>query len=721
MTSQHDDIKTSGRESTALLTMDAELFIATLLEDNALDNSELSPKTIECLKTLNNYLDCRDQMDNKYVEVDELQLIAKFETLTDSGGIETDSDDPSEYKAEYQQQSIEGTPVETLNELFASAAIAKPIYEREITRLVAAVCEARGEKMENVEVVFPDLKGRKRALEKTDDDYSNRKPGPGIAWLYDIVRGSVKFNCRFQIAKFLELCKEDPNVYIVKAKNRFTNPTLPGYRDLNLHIRINCEGFTHICEIQIHHKSIYVLDKALGTHRYYEYFRKYFAGATGSLEERLNDLRMIGNGAEAWDTSHLQQLLDANDLDETRLDRLGKVFREHLCEYNWALRTCSRLLMLRVELYGEDHPTVADTYRDMAASALFIRPTFCTALNRRALEIYKKTIGENNLFVASLYNDLGRASWLANNADESYLCFKKALESVRGKDILLAGKTLTSIGTLSRVQGRLDEAMSYVQEALAVYERILGSEDIEVGRAYRCMGTILRDQGKLDDAIATLKRAAEVFKMTSGPDHFHVGDAYDNIGQVLRDQGKLEESLSMHRKSMEISKKVFGEGHMFLAWDYCNIGDVLWELGDFEEAVEFSSKSLTICDQQVDDSHALPKTLAKANRTMAKALQKDHKLDEALKKLELSLEKYGGIKGKTHLIDLARTYNALSSVLDELGRKQEAIEMEAKANAITNTPENDFIECWLTAFRIPMLPHCVSKPKSLLQTTRTSV
>mmetsp|Transcript_31908 Transcript_31908/g.77328 ORF Transcript_31908/g.77328 Transcript_31908/m.77328 type:complete len:201 (+) Transcript_31908:185-787(+) len=162
MTSQHDDIKTSGRESTALLTMDAELFIATLLEDNALDNSELSPKTIECLKTLNNYLDCRAQMDNKYVEVDELQLIAKFETLTDSGGIETDSDDPSEYKAEYQQQSIEGTPVETLNELFASAAIAKPIYEREITRLVAAVCEARGEKMENVEVVFPDLKGRKR-------------------------------------------------------------------------------------------------------------------------------------------------------------------------------------------------------------------------------------------------------------------------------------------------------------------------------------------------------------------------------------------------------------------------------------------------------------------------------------------------------------------------------------------------------------------------------
>jgi hypothetical protein len=45
-------------------------------------------------------------MDDTYFEVDELQTIAKFQLTTDSGGIETDSDAPLEFKIEYEQQAI---------------------------------------------------------------------------------------------------------------------------------------------------------------------------------------------------------------------------------------------------------------------------------------------------------------------------------------------------------------------------------------------------------------------------------------------------------------------------------------------------------------------------------------------------------------------------------------------------------------------------------------
>jgi hypothetical protein len=107
--------------------------------------SELRSENKEFLHTIHKYLDCREKMDAKYLEVDELQTIAKFQLTTDSGGIETDSDDRFEFKTEYQQQSIKAEPVRTLQELYAAAEISKPIYQDTITRIVDQVCEALGE------------------------------------------------------------------------------------------------------------------------------------------------------------------------------------------------------------------------------------------------------------------------------------------------------------------------------------------------------------------------------------------------------------------------------------------------------------------------------------------------------------------------------------------------------------------------------------------------
>jgi hypothetical protein len=47
--------------------------------------------------------------------------------LTESGGIETESDDPFEFKPEYQRQSTEAKPVKTLDKLYKAAKIAEPI------------------------------------------------------------------------------------------------------------------------------------------------------------------------------------------------------------------------------------------------------------------------------------------------------------------------------------------------------------------------------------------------------------------------------------------------------------------------------------------------------------------------------------------------------------------------------------------------------------------
>jgi hypothetical protein len=114
------------------------------------------------LHTIHKYLDCREKMGAKYLEVDELQTITKFHLTTDSDEIETDSDDPLVFKTEYHQQSIKAKPAKSLPELYAAEEIGKSIHQDIITRIVDQVCEACGDQMDTVEVDFAPPK-RQRA------------------------------------------------------------------------------------------------------------------------------------------------------------------------------------------------------------------------------------------------------------------------------------------------------------------------------------------------------------------------------------------------------------------------------------------------------------------------------------------------------------------------------------------------------------------------------
>ena len=91
------------------------------------------------------------------------------------------------------------------------------------------MARVRGEDLESVEVQFPPLKGRERALQKADDDYIKQKPATAVPWFYDVVRGSIQFSTIEQVEQSILQILDDPSIAIVKAKNRFQRPSLTGY------------------------------------------------------------------------------------------------------------------------------------------------------------------------------------------------------------------------------------------------------------------------------------------------------------------------------------------------------------------------------------------------------------------------------------------------------------------------------------------------------------
>ncbi|CAJ1933337.1 unnamed protein product [Cylindrotheca closterium] len=260
-----EEEESSTEEKTIAIVEKVSARLNGLKEASA--SVKLRDKTKENLHMLHKYLDSRSKIDDRIHQVDEFQRIATFPLVTDSGGIETKSDDPLEFKSDFQQQLAEGKPVITLDERHIVARIAKPIYRQTLENIVDQVYSFCGCNKDDIQILGVPLKGSERAQEKADDDYSKRKPGPGVSWLYDIVRASIIFSTTEQIARCLEAIRDDPSIRVVKAKNRFEKPTLTGYRDFNLCIQIDIPGyrFRHICELQIHHKAIQVLQTELKT------------------------------------------------------------------------------------------------------------------------------------------------------------------------------------------------------------------------------------------------------------------------------------------------------------------------------------------------------------------------------------------------------------------------------------------------------------------------
>ncbi|CAJ1967352.1 unnamed protein product [Cylindrotheca closterium] len=330
---------------------------------------ELGP-TSAFLKTLRAYLDCRDLMDAKYTEVDELHSIAKLELKEDSNGIQVVD---NEYKSEFQQQTVDGDPVMYAEELYAAAAIVEPIYKEMIEGIVKQVKDFLPEQKDDMYVEFAPLKGMDRATEKAKDDYGRRLPATGVSWLYDIVRGSISCGHSEQITKCLDLIMQDPRIFIVKAKNRFQNPTLTGYRDFNLAFQIEApQGFKHICEIQIHHAATKALSKELDSHKHYEYFRTFFQGDTSDLETHLADLKAIDSGMRTQgDIFGSAGGMFGQSQADTRLERMGELFLHHgIQEYYFAAHVYFQLLRLRMEGARRGQPMylVADAYHKLAVA-----------------------------------------------------------------------------------------------------------------------------------------------------------------------------------------------------------------------------------------------------------------------------------------------------------------------------------------------------------------
>jgi len=87
------------------------------------------------------------------------------------------------------------------------------------------------------------------------------------------------------------------------------------------------------------------------------------------------------------------------------------------------------------------------------------------------------------------------------------------------------------LGTTCTLQGRLDEAQQYLEEALSIRQRALGDDHHLTAQSLAQLGIILKDQGDTARARTCYERALAIFEAQFGPEYAELEEVRERLAK----------------------------------------------------------------------------------------------------------------------------------------------------------------------------------------------
>jgi tetratricopeptide (TPR) repeat protein len=212
------------------------------------------------------------------------------------------------------------------------------------------------------------------------------------------------------------------------------------------------------------------------------------------------------------------------------------------------------------------------------------------------LAMHRKLLGEENLKVARALNLLGQIRLTQYNFAEADSLLHQALAMYRKlKDELMEAKLLGQLARLlAAYEDRLVEAVTMSRQALAMQKKLLGNDHPDIARSLFSVATLLRRQGKWADAETEYREGVAMWQRLQGKDNFEVDSALGYLAEVLMSQGKLEDAETQRREELAMSRRLNGDEHANVVVSLCWLADLLVREGNLEDAEARAREALAM-------------------------------------------------------------------------------------------------------------------------------
>ena len=253
-----------------------------------------------------------------------------------------------------------------------------------------------------------------------------------------------------------------------------------------------------------------------------------------------------------------------------------------------------------------------------------------------------------------LTEDIARYLWMAYQAN-----------SERDKKWAShAGGLMNNLANVYVEQGDYGKALEYYGKALAILERVLGSEHPDTATTYNNMAVVYDVQGDYEKALEYYGKALAIRERVLGSEHPDTASTYNNLGVVYKDQGDYKKALECYGKALAIRERVLGAEHPDTATTYNNMANVYAAQGDYEKALEYYGKALAVRERVLGSEH--PDT-AQTYNNMANVFDDQGDYEKALEYYQRALKVYLDTFGEKHL-DTKIIRDNLTSLQEEMNQ-----------------------------------------------------
>ena len=204
-----------------------------------------------------------------------------------------------------------------------------------------------------------------------------------------------------------------------------------------------------------------------------------------------------------------------------------------------ALDMFQTALNIKQSISGEDHKSVANIL--VRIGCLYYTRNSPVENQResieyhtRALNIYRKLFGENNIDTANSYCHLGIAYRRYGYEDKALECFEKELDYIRlthGENHLKVAKRYRYIAQMYQWSSTKKD-IEYFKKELAVRMALNGEDSIEVAECYSKIGYCYKYWDDYENALENLEKALKIRSEILGEEHHTTKATISSIDKI---------------------------------------------------------------------------------------------------------------------------------------------------------------------------------------------
>ncbi len=242
----------------------------------------------------------------------------------------------------------------------------------------------------------------------------------------------------------------------------------------------------------------------------------------------------------------------------------------------------------------------------------------------------------------------------------------------------------TATGQALKCAGDLAAARPLFEEAVAIYERLLGPDHPDTAASLHTLAWLLREQGDLAAARPLLERALEIRERVLGPDHLDTAASLHNLAWMLHHQGELTAARTLCERALEIRERTLGPDHPDTVQMLTVLAWLLRELGEHGAARPLLERALEIQQRVLGTDH--PDT-AWTLYAIAYVLREQAEHTAARPRCEQALEARRRVLGEDHLdvsfslTELAELRRAQGELAAAASLYEHAVEIRDRALA----------------------------------------